>query len=81
MAKDYDKSIADYSEAIRLCPQNAAYYCERSRVWCVKQEYDKALADCNEAIRLAPEFAAAYYNRGKALQGKGVIAKAIVELQ
>ncbi len=58
--KDYDKAIADYNEAIRLDPKNAAAYTSRAFAWSQKNEYDKAIADYNEVIRLHPQDAFAY---------------------
>jgi tetratricopeptide (TPR) repeat protein len=64
---ELDIAIADFSEAIRLDPNNAAFYTNRGWALLGKKEYDKAIADCNEAIRLDPKNAAAYTNRGWAL--------------
>ena len=52
---DYDKAIADYTEAIRLDPKNAEAYCNRGHAYEEKGDYDKAIADCTEAIRLDPK--------------------------
>ena len=43
--KECDKAIADYSEAIRLVPQNARAYSNRGDVWSAKRNYDKAIVD------------------------------------
>ena len=56
---EYDKAIADYTEAIRLNPKDAEERCNRGSVRYAKGEYDKAIADCTEAIRLDPRLAAA----------------------
>ena len=42
---EYDKALADYTEAIRLDPKSAAAYNDRGWVWTAKKEYDKAIAD------------------------------------
>ncbi|GHV88744.1 hypothetical protein AGMMS50267_11040 [Spirochaetia bacterium] len=45
-------TVEELTEAIRLDPNNAAYFMNRS--WCYAgSEYDKAIADLTEAIRLA----------------------------
>ena len=64
--KEFDKAIADYTEAIRLDPEYAMAYNNRGRAWQQKGEFDKAIADYTEAIRLDPKDAAAYSNRGNA---------------
>ena len=61
--EEYDKAIADYNEAIRLDPKDAAAYDNRGNAWQAKGEYDKAIADYNEAIRLDPKDADAYNGR------------------
>ena len=69
--KEYDKAIADYTEAIRLDPKYARAYNNRGDAWYGKKEYDKAIADYTEAIRLDPEIAEAYNNRGNAWYAQG----------
>ncbi len=67
---DYDRAIADYSEAIRLDPKHAHAFNGRGSVWSVKQDYDQALADYSEAIRLDPTSAHAFGGRGNVWSGK-----------
>ena len=52
---EYDRAIADYSEAIRLNPKDPAAYNNRGNAYSRKGEYDRAIADLNEAIRLDPK--------------------------
>ncbi len=61
--QEYDKVIADYTEAIRIDPKNAGVYTTRGFAWALKQEYDKAIADFAEAIRIQPENHDAYIGR------------------
>src|SRR5215472_902837 len=61
---DYDKAIADYTEALRLEPKNAAAFAKRAWSYARKDDYDKAFADCTEALRLEPKLVLAYSNRG-----------------
>jgi len=63
--QEYDKAIADYSEAIRLNPKAFEAYFNRGSAWETKKEYDKAIADYSNAIRLDPKLANAYNNRLK----------------
>src|SRR6266481_5067290 len=78
---NFDRAIADFSEAIRLDPKLAAAYNNRGNAYKNKGDLDRAIADYSEAIRLAPEVEAAHpesiirrlahYNRGRAYNSKG----------
>ena len=52
---DFDKALADYSEAIRLSARFAVAYGNRGMVYAKKGDFDKALADFNRAVELQPE--------------------------
>ena len=73
---DFDKAIADFTEAIRLDPKEAVAYYKRGMAYGAKGDHDKAIADYTEAIRLNPKSAEAYINRGVVYAGKGEKAKA-----
>ncbi len=77
--KEYEKAIADYSEAIQLDPKLAVAWNNRGVAWLGKNEYDKAIADYTEAIRLDPKLAVAWNNRGLAWYHKKEYDKAIVD--
>ncbi|MDR1637026.1 MAG: tetratricopeptide repeat protein [Treponema sp.] len=51
---NYERSIKDFTEAIRLDPNFAKAYNKRGEVYNDKGECDQAIADCTEAIRLDP---------------------------
>ena len=53
---EYDRAIADYTEAIKLDHGRAEDYRFRGFAWLSKQQHDKAIADYTEAIRLAATF-------------------------
>ena len=78
---DYERAIADFNEAIRLDPKDAAAYRNRGFAWKSKGDYDRAIADYNEAIRLDPKFAIAYYNRGLAYEAKNNLAQALTDFR
>jgi tetratricopeptide (TPR) repeat protein len=63
---EYKMAIADFTQAIRLNPDNASYYHWRGAAYCKIQEYDMAIVDLNWAIRLNPNNADCYYWRGYA---------------
>ena len=62
----YDRAIADFSEAIRVQPDDAAAFFLRGVSCYAKGDYDCAIADQSEAIRFIPGFTRAYSNRALA---------------
>ncbi len=77
---DFDRAIADLSEAVRLDPKYAEGYYGRGLAYGNKDDLDRAIADYSEAIRLDPKLAAAYNNRGNAYKNKGDFDRAIADL-
>ena len=63
---EYDKAIADHTEAIRINPEDAVAYNDRGFAYYKMGEYDKAIADHTEAIPLNPDCTAVYITRGNA---------------
>jgi tetratricopeptide (TPR) repeat protein len=74
--KDYDKAISDYTEAIRLDPNNSWAYNNRGITYFAQKEYDKAIRDYKEAIRLDSNSNLAYNNRVQRLQKQGKLDRA-----
>lgn len=60
---DYDRAIADDSEAIRLDPNYVAAYISRGVAYRSKGDTDHAMTDFSAAIRLDPKEPVAYNNR------------------
>jgi tetratricopeptide (TPR) repeat protein len=58
--EDYDKAIADFTEAIRLAPQDPYAHCLRAWANDQKGEYSKAAAGYAKAIQLDPKYADGY---------------------
>ena len=73
---DLDGATEDFTEAIRLEPDDAVAFVGRSTVRRKRGDLDGAIQDCNEAIRIKPE-ALFFDNRGKARFGKGDLDGAI----
>jgi len=69
--KDFDKAIADHSEAIKVDPKNPAAYNNRGNAYAGKRDYAHAVADYDMAVKLNPKYAEALYNRGLAKHNKG----------
>ena len=68
---DYDRAIADLSEAIRLKRDYAEAFNDRGIAYIRKGEYDRAIADLSEAIRLKPDYAKAFQSRSEIFSAKG----------
>jgi uncharacterized protein (TIGR02145 family) len=50
----YDKVISDYTEAIRVNPNDVEAYCNRGNAYNEKGDCDKAIADYESALRIDP---------------------------
>jgi tetratricopeptide (TPR) repeat protein len=59
---DFERAIADHTEAIRLNPLYANAYYNRGNAWNGTGAVDRAIPDFAEAIRLNPKFADAHNN-------------------
>jgi tetratricopeptide (TPR) repeat protein len=60
----WDKAIADYSEAIQRNPQSARIYAYRGYVYAEIRHFGKAYADYGAALRIDPKNKAVYALRG-----------------
>jgi tetratricopeptide (TPR) repeat protein len=70
VAKEYDRAIAIFHNALRLDPKDAHALRERGDAWSAKKEYHEAIKDYDEAIRLNPADALDFNNRGwRAIEG------------
>jgi tetratricopeptide (TPR) repeat protein len=76
---EYDRAIADYTEALRKDPRSAAAYVNRGLAYFKKGMDDQAIADYTAALRLDPNNAIAYTNRGGAYVNKGMDDQAIAD--
>lgn len=60
---EYDKAVADLTDAIRLEPKSPRGYSNRGNIYLLRGQYDKAAADLDEALRLDPNNAVVIHNR------------------
>ncbi|KAF8974706.1 activator of Hsp70 and Hsp90 chaperone [Flammula alnicola] len=77
-AKDYDKAIDLFSQAIALDPKNHVLWSNRSAAKAGKKDYEAALADAEECIKANPTWAKGYARKGAALHGARRYDDAIV---
>ena len=73
----WDRAIADYSEAIRLKSDDAQAFNNRGNAYFHKGQLDRAIKDYDDAIRLQPDLAEAFSNRGNVYRKKGRFDRAI----
>jgi tetratricopeptide (TPR) repeat protein len=74
------EALADYSEAIRLDPDEASYYGNRAIIWLTKEDLSHAIDDCSKAIQLDPQSATWIANRGAAYFEAHDYSQAIADL-
>jgi tetratricopeptide (TPR) repeat protein len=78
---NFDKSIRDFSEAIRIKPDYAETYSRRGEVYYKKHQCKKALAGFDKAIYYDPNDEFAFFNRGQLFQHKKEYGKALADYQ
>ncbi len=74
---DYDKAIAEATEAIRFDPENMMAYLNRGSAYVLKGEPDQAIKDFDRVIQLDPKEVRGYDNRAAAYAAKGDYRKAV----
>lgn len=71
---DWDKAIADFSQAIRLDLSDEESYVARGTNYEFKGDYQTAFPDLNHAVELNPKDEKVYYNRGEVYaQGRTLV--------
>src|SRR5262249_32721304 len=83
--RDYDRAIADFSEAIRLVPNYAKAFNNRGNAYYdrgddYRGDTRRAIADYNDAIRSNPNYGLAFYNRANAYYRRSERDRAIADL-
>jgi Flp pilus assembly protein TadD len=74
---EYDRAIADYTQAIHAQPDYAEAYNNRGYAYYWQGLYPNAIADYDRAIALRPIYPYAYNNRGAAYMASGDSERAI----
>lgn len=64
--QNYKKAIDLYTEAIKINPNNAIYYSNRSMCRMKIESYGLAFTDADKAIKIDPCYAKGYYQKGVA---------------
>ncbi|KAF7433115.1 Hsp90 cochaperone [Pleurotus ostreatus] len=77
-ARDWDKAIDLFTQAIALDPKNHVLYSNRSAAKAGKREWEAALEDAEECIKCNPSWAKGYARKGAALHGAHRFDDAIV---
>jgi tetratricopeptide (TPR) repeat protein len=79
--QQYPEAIADFSEALKLKPDDAGVYERRAYVEMKTNDYDKALADYSEALRLKPNEVRYYLLRGYIYETKDDVKSSMADTE
>lgn len=60
-AKDFEKAIGHYTDAIKADPKNHVFFSNRSASYASLKKYPEAISDAKECIKLNPTFIKGYY--------------------
>ena len=77
----WDRAIADYSEAIRLKSDDAEVFNNRGNAYFHKGQLDRAIKDYDDAIRFKPDNARVFADRGLAYEKKGEPSQALLDFE
>src|SRR5436305_5625518 len=76
----FPEAIADYSEALKIKPDDPNIFERRAYAEMQLRDYDKALRDYNQAIKLSPEEPKYYQVRAFIYQTKGDFKAALADV-
>ncbi len=75
--QNYAQALKDYSEGIRLDPEEPAHYYNRGQAFLSIENNNQAIIDFTKAIELNPKFADYYNSRAEALNKAGNYVEAL----
>jgi tetratricopeptide (TPR) repeat protein/S1-C subfamily serine protease len=78
-ARQYDRAILDFTEALKADPTCARACSERGRAYLLRGDLAAAVRDCTRALELDPKLAAAHVHRAAALLGRGELREALAD--
>lgn len=76
-AKDFDKAISLFTQAIDLDPSNHVLYSNRSACYASLKDFAGALQDATKCTELKPDWAKGFTRKGAALHGEGDLVAAL----
>jgi tetratricopeptide (TPR) repeat protein len=76
---EYEKAIADFTEAISLNHDFVIGYMYRGSIYSKMNDFDRAILDYNQAIKLNPNFANLYNGRGCVYKEMNDYSRAIAD--
>lgn len=77
-AKEYDKAIDLFTQAIALDSKNHVLFSNRSAAHAGKRDWTKALQDAEQCVSINPSWSKGYARKGAALHGARKYDEAIV---
>ena len=77
--QQFPEAISDFSEALKLTPNDPNIYERRAYVEMKTNDYDKALADYSEAIKLKPNEIRYYLYRSYIYETKGDVKSSMAD--
>uniref|UniRef100_A0A5S6R1X1 protein-serine/threonine phosphatase n=1 Tax=Trichuris muris TaxID=70415 RepID=A0A5S6R1X1_TRIMR len=78
-AKQYDKAIELYTQALELNPDDLHVWCNRSLAYIRTELYALALSDATQAIAIDETYVKAYYRRATAFMAMGKFKLALAD--
>ncbi|KAH0613497.1 uncharacterized protein H6S33_005383 [Morchella sextelata] len=76
-AKDFDKAISLFTQAIEVDPSNHVLYSNRSACYASLKDFAGALQDATKCTELKPDWAKGFTRKGAALHGEGDLIAAL----